>query len=96
MPHVEQWEEYVVPKHSRFPAIDDKDFLAGTCVMASLDKVGSHYLRTEFRRDSRRFLEEFVNCVLLTVASGSVIGQGLSCFCPAMVVGGTTLLLCSF
>ena len=24
---VEQWEEYVVFNHSRFPAIDDKDFL---------------------------------------------------------------------
>ena len=56
--------------------------------MAALDKVGSHYLRTEFRRDARRFLEEFVNCVLVIVASRSVIGQGLSCFCPATVVGG--------
>ena len=30
LPLVEQWEEYVVPNHSRFPAIDEKDFLAGT------------------------------------------------------------------
>ena len=81
---VEQWEEYVVPNHSRFPAIDDKDFLNGTRVMAALGKVGSHYLQREFRR----FLEEFVNCVLWTVASRSVIGQGLSCFCPAIVVDG--------
>ena len=85
---VEQWEDYVVPNHSRFPAIDDKDFLAGTRVMAALDKVGSHYLQTEFLRDARRFLEEFVNCVLSTVASRSVIRKGLSCFCPAIVVGG--------
>ena len=55
--------------------------------MAELDKVGSQYLQTEFRRDARRFLEEFVNCVLSTVASRSVIGQGMSCFCPAIVVG---------
>ena len=41
---VEQWEEYVVANHSRFPAIDDKNFLVGTRVMAALDKVGSHYL----------------------------------------------------
>ena len=29
-----------------------------------------------------------MNCVLSTVALRSVIGQGLSCFCPAIVVGG--------
>ena len=56
--------------------------------MAALDKIGSHYLQTEFRRDARRFLEEFVNCVVSTVASRSVIGQGLSCFCPAILVRG--------
>ena len=56
--------------------------------MAALDKVGSQYLRTEFRRDARRFLEECVNCVLLTVASRSVLRPDLSCFCPAIVVGG--------
>ena len=88
LPLVEQWEEYVVPNQSRFPAIDDRDFLAGTRLMAALDKVGSHYLQTEFRRDARPFLSKFVNCVLSTVASRSVIGRGLSCFCPAIVVGG--------
>ena len=88
LPLVEQWEEYVVPNLSRFPAIDDKAFLAGTRVMAALDKVGGHYLRTEFRRDARCFLEEFVNCVLSTVASRSIIEQDLSCFCPAIVLGG--------
>ena len=85
---VEQWEEYVVSNHSPFPAIDDKEFPAGTRVMVALDKVGSHYLQTESRRDARRFLEQFVNCVLSTVASGSVIGQGFSCFCTAIVVVG--------
>ena len=88
LPLVEQWEEYVVPNQSRFPAIDEKDFLAGTRVITALGKVGSHYLQTEFRRDARHFLEDFVNCVLSTVASRSVLGQGLSCFCPAIVVGG--------
>ena len=87
-PLVEQWEEYVVSNHSRFAPIDDKHFLEGTRVMAALGKVGSHYLQKEFRRDARRFLEDFVNCVLSTVAARSFIGQGLSCFCPAIVVGG--------
>ena len=88
LPLVEQWKHYVVPNHLRFPAIDDKDFLISTRVIVALDKVGSFYLRTDFRRDARRFLGEFVNCVLTTVALRSVIGQGLSCFCPAIVVGG--------
>ena len=88
LPLVKQWEEYIVPNHSRFPAIDEEDFLSGTRVMTALDKVGSQCLQTEFRRDARRFLEEFVNCVLSTVASRSLIGQGLSCFCPAIVIGG--------
>ena len=85
---MEQWEEYVVPNHLLFPAINEKNFLAGTREMVALDKVGSHHLRTEFRRDARRFLEEFVNCDQSFVASKSVRGQGLSCFCPAVVVGG--------
>ena len=56
--------------------------------MAALDKAGSHYLRTEFCRNVRRFLEKFMNCVLSSVASRSVMGKGLSCFCPAIVDGG--------
>ena len=88
LPLVKQWEEYIVPNHSRFPAIDDKNFLPGTRVMAELGQVGSNYLQTEFRRDARRFLEDLVNCVQSTVASRSVIGQGLSWLCPAIVVGG--------
>ena len=87
LPLEEQWERYVVRNHSRFPAIDDKDFLAGTRVMAALYKIGSHYLQKEFRRNARRFLENFVNCVLSTVASRSIIGQCLSYFCPAVVLG---------
>ena len=88
LPLFEQWEEYVVRNHSRFSKIDDKNFLEGTGVMAALGKVGSHYLQKEFRCDAGRFLEDFVNCVLSTVAARSVIGQGLSCFCPAIVVVG--------
>ena len=60
--------------------------------MAALDKVGSQYLQKEFCRDARRFLEDFVNCVLSTVASRSIISQGLSCFCPAIVFGGDDIV----
>ena len=44
---VENWEEYGVLNQSRFPAIDGKDFLAGTRVIAALDKLGSHFLQTK-------------------------------------------------
>ena len=74
LPLVEEWGEYVTPHHSRFHAIDEKDILSGTRVMSALDKVWRHYLRTEFRRDVRRFLDVFVNCVLSTVASRSLKG----------------------
>ena len=88
LPLIEQWEHYVVPNLSRIAPIDDKNFLEGTREMAALGKVGSQYLQREFRRDARRFLEDFLICVLSTVAARSFIGQGLSCFCPAIVVGG--------
>ena len=88
LPVVEQWDEYVLPNHSKFPPVSDGEFLAGTRVLAALNKIGSSYLNWEFQRDARRFLEEFTTSVLSTVAARSKIGQGLSCFCPAIVIGG--------
>ena len=88
LPLVEQWDEYVLPNHSKFPPISDGEFLAGTRVLAALNKIGSSYLKREFQRDARRFLEDFTTSVLSTVAARSKIGQGLSCFCPAIVIGG--------
>ena len=88
LPPVEKWEEYVVPNLSRFPEIDEKDFLSGTRVIAASDNVRSQYPRKKFCPDTRRFFEKLENCVLSTVASRSVIGQGLSWFCLAIVVGG--------
>ena len=88
LPLVEQWDEYVLPNHSKFPPISDGEFLAGTRVLAALNKIGSSYLKREFQRDDRRFLEDFTTSVLSTVAARSKIGQGLSCFCPAIVIGG--------
>ena len=57
-------------------------------MLAALSKIGSSCLKREFQRDPRRFLEEFTTSVLSTVAARSKIGQGLSCFCPAIVIGG--------
>ena len=88
LPLVEKWEEYMTPNHSKFAAIEEDRFLAGTRVLSALEKVGSPYLKKEFRRDCRKFLEDFVSCVLSTVAARSSIGQGLSCFCPPVLIGG--------
>ena len=78
----------MAPNHSKFAAIEEDRFLAGTRVLSALEKVGSSYPKKEFRRDCSKFLEDFVNCVLSTVAAKSAIGQGLSCFCPPILVGG--------
>ena len=88
LPLVEKWEDYMTPNHSRFAAIEEDRFLAGTRVLLALEKVGSSYLRKESRRDCRKFQEDFVNCVSSTVAARSAVGQGLSCFCPAVLIGG--------
>ena len=88
LPLVEQWDGYMLANHSAFPPLADVDFLAGTRVSADLNKMGSSYLRREFQRDAPRILEEFTNSVLSTVAARSKIGQGLSCFCPAIIIGG--------
>ena len=45
-------------------------------------------MKKEFRRDPGRFLEEFTTSVMSTVAARSKVGQGLSCFCPAIIIGG--------
>ena len=88
LPLVEQWDDYVLPNHSKFVPIADGEFLAGTRVLAALNKIGSSYLQRKFQRDARRFLEEFTTSVLSTVAARSKIGQWLSCFCPAIIIGG--------
>ena len=88
LPLVEQWDEYVLPNHSKFAPISDGEFLAGKRVLVALNKIGSAYLKRDFQRDARKFLEEFTTSVFSTVTARSKIGQGLSCFCPAIVIGG--------
>ena len=88
LPFVEQWDDYVLPNQSKFPPIADGEFLAGTRVLAALNKIDSSFLKREFQPDARSFLEDFTISVLSTVAARSKIGQGLSCFCPAIIIGG--------
>ena len=87
-PVIEKWEAYMLPNHSCFGAISEEHFLEGTRLLASLEKLNSSFLRKEFRRDCRRFLEDLISTILSTVAARSQIGQGLSCFCPEIVIGG--------
>ena len=88
LPVIEKWEAYMLPNHSCFGAIAEKQFLEGTRLLSSLKKINSSFLRKEFCRDYRRFLEDFVSTILSTAAARSPIGQGLSCFCPEIVIGG--------
>ena len=83
----------MLPNHSCFGAIPKEHFLEGNRLLSSLEKINSSFLRKEFRRDCRRFLEDLVSTILSTVAARSPIGQGLSCFCPEIVIGATTIPL---
>ena len=88
LPVIEKWEAYMLPNHSCFGAVAEEHFLEGTRLLASLEKINSSFFRKEFRRDCRRFLEDLVSTILSTFAARSPIGQGLSCFCPEIVIGG--------
>ena len=88
LPLVEKWEDYMLPNHSSFAAIDEERFLVGTRINAALEKMSSSYMRKEFRSNARRFLEEFCSTFLSTVAARSNLGQGVSCFCPEIILGG--------
>ena len=78
----------MLANHTKNPPIADAEFQVGTRVLAAVNKIGIAYLKKEFQRDARRFLEDFTNSVLSTVASRSKTGQRLSCFCPEIVLGG--------
>ena len=88
LPVIEKCEAYMLPNHSCFGAIAEEHFLEGIRLLSSVEKINSSFLRKEFRKDCRRFLEDFVGPILSTVAADSPIGQGLSCFCPEIVIGG--------
>ena len=78
----------MLPNHSTFAAFDEEHFLVGTRVHAVLEKMSSSYLKREFRNNARRFLDEFCSTILSTVAARSKLVQGVSCFCPEIILGG--------
>ena len=87
LPVMEKWEAHMLPNHSYFAAITEKPFLEWTPLLSSLEKLNSSFLRKEFRRDCRRFLEDPVSTIFSIFAARSPAGQGLSCFCPEIVIG---------
>ena len=88
LPVIERSQAYMLPNHSCFGAIAEEQFFEGTRLLSSLEERNSGFLRKEFRRDCRRFPEDLVSSILSTVAARSPVGQGLSCFCPKIVIGG--------
>ena len=88
LPVIEKSEAYMLPNHSCFGAIAEEHFLEGTRLLSTPEKLNSSFLQKDFRRDCRRFLEDVVSTILSTFAARSPVGQGLSCFCPEIVIGG--------
>ena len=78
----------MLSNHSCFGAIEEEHFLEGTRLLSSIEKINSSFLRKEFSKDRRRFLDDLVITILSTVAARSPVGQGLSCFCPEIIIGG--------
>ena len=78
----------MLPNTSLFAGIDEKHFLVGTCIHAALEKMSSSYLKKEFQSKARRFFDEFCSTILSTVAARSKLGQGVSCFCHEVILGG--------
>ena len=88
LPVIEQWEAYKLPKHSCLGAIEEEHFLEGTRLLSFLEEINSSFIRKEFRKDCRRFLEDLLSTILSTVAARSPAGQGLICFCPEIINRG--------
>ena len=52
------------------------------------NKRNISFLRKQFRKDCRRVLEDLVSTIFSTIAARSPVGQGLSCFCHKIIIGG--------
>ena len=88
LPVIKKWTEKVPSNHLCFAPIAQEHFLEGTRLSAALEKVNSVYLRAEFQNNRRQFLYELVSIMLSTVAARFLVGQGLTCFSPVILVGG--------
>ena len=78
----------MLPIQSCFVSIAEEHFLEGKQLLAALKKVNSVYLRAEFRKHCRQFLNPLVSTMLSTVAAGFLVGQDLTCLSHVIIVGG--------
>ena len=88
LPFVEKWENYMLPNHSESAATEEEHFLVVIRVHAALEKMSHSYLKKNCRTSARRFLDEFCSTILSTVAARSKLGQGVSCYCPEIILRG--------
>ena len=88
LPVVEKCESYILQNHSSFASIEEDHFLEGTRVHSALEKMTCFHLKKEFRSSAHQFLEEFTSTSLSIDAARSKLGQGVSCFCPEILIGG--------
>ena len=85
---VEKWENCKLLRRSALAAIEEEHFLVRIRVHAALEKLSSSYLKNDFQSSGRVSLAEFTSTVLSTVAASSRLDQGISCFCPEIILGG--------
>ena len=83
---IEKWEAYTFPEHSCFGAVEEELFLEGIRILPVFKKVNTTFLRLEFCGDCCCFLDDFASIILSTIAAHSLVGQGLGCFCPKIVI----------
>ena len=72
----------MLPNNSRFGAIEEEHFQERNRLFSYLKKTNSNFLRREFGKNCRRFLEGFVTTILSTVGSCSLVGKDMSFFAP--------------
>ena len=86
LPAIETLEAFMLPSDTFFAPVNEEHFLEKTHLLVTREEVDSIFLKTEFRRDLCCFLNEFwaQPCVL---SRHSLVGQGISCFCPEIVIG---------
>ena len=77
----------LAPNHSCLVVIEEDHLLEGTRLLSSFEIINSIFIRKEFCKACRRFLEDFVSTILSTVAARSTDGKNLSCFSPKTVTG---------
>ena len=82
------WKMAIVHVSKSLVLCQEDHLLEGTQLSTAPKKVNSWLLQKKFRKFFRRFLEELNNTIFATVAARSLVGQGLSCFCPKNVIGG--------